>query len=262
MRLTIMSPAIEDLLETAVAAARAAGTHALENRHRRNEVDSSSAHDVKLRLDRECQSVIEAVIHDAFPGHAVFGEEGGTRDGGAEYLWVIDPIDGTVNFQHDARHWGPSVACLRGGETVAGAVFLPALDECYTATVDRPAQCNGQPIRVSDTPTLEKSIVLTGLSKHAGEEAALRVFRRLAQRAQKVRILGAAAADICMVAAGRADGYYETSLYEWDWAAAGLIARQAGARVEILEQHNELQARVMCATPRIADALRSALLDG
>ena len=251
----------DKLLDVAVLAARMAGAHAFSNRHRRYEIDESSPHDVKLRLDRECQDVAESVIREAFPEHVLFGEEAGSYDAEAEYLWIIDPIDGTVNFLHDATHWGPSVACRFGGQIVAGAVYLPALDECYSASLEQKALCNGEPLSASKTPTLEQSLVITGLSRHAHNDQAFEVFRRLANRSQKIRILGAAAADMCMVAAGRADGYYETSLYMWDWAAAGLIARQAGAHVEVLEQYDELRARVMCSNPQIANELKSAILE-
>ena len=249
-------PSHDDLLACAVEAARAAGNHALANIHRRNEVAQRFAHDVKLHLDLECQKKAEEVIRNAFPSHPVLGEEGGSFDAAAELLWIVDPIDGTVNFMHGLPLWCSSVAVRAGGEVVAGAVYLPVMKECFTAALDRPAMRNGEPIHASETESLADAIVLTGLSKNIGENLhTFDVLKAVSMKVQKARIMGAAAVDICYVACGRADAYIEAGIFLWDIAAAGLIARQAGARTEVIEKLSDVRFRYLCTNGKIHDAL-------
>lgn len=254
-------PSRDDLLACAVEAARAAGTHALTNIHRRNEVAQRFDHDVKLLLDSECQKKAEEVIRNAFPSHPVLGEEGGSFDASADVLWIVDPIDGTVNFMHGLPLWCSSVAVRAGGEIVAGAVYLPVMQECFTATLDCPAMCNGEPIHASTTETLADAIVLTGLSKNVGENLhTMDVLKAVSMKAQKTRIMGSAAVDICHVACGRADAYVEAGIYLWDIAAAGLVAQQAGARTEVIETFSDVRFRYLCTNGRIHDALKDVVV--
>ncbi|MFO1489824.1 MAG: inositol monophosphatase [Kiritimatiellia bacterium] len=220
------------LLDCAVTAALAAGAHARAHRGRRSEVNASYAHDLKLQLDVECQQVAEASILQCFPNHAILGEEGSAPDASAEFEWVIDPIDGTLNFFHGLPHWCSSVAVRRGdGPILAGCVFLPDLDECFAAAEGLPATLNGEPIRVSATARLSEAMLLTGLGKPApGEAYDLSLLGRLANTAQKTRVLGAAAVDICYVACGRVDAYVDAGICLWDYAGAEIITRQAGGR--------------------------------
>lgn len=253
----IPTPASEDLLSCAVEAVRAAGRHALDNIHRCREVAVRQAHDIKLNLDLECQEIIERIIHVHFPGHPVLGEEGGRLVTGPLPLWIVDPIDGTVNFSHGMPLWCSSVAVQVEGEMVAGLVFVPELDDLYTATLDSPALCNGASIRVSEVKRLDEAMVLTGISKHIDEQpSVLHVFKAMSLRAQKVRVMGAAAVDICHVARGRADAYLETGIHLWDIAAAGLIARRAGAVTEMVEKITELRCRYLCTNGHIHQEVR------
>jgi myo-inositol-1(or 4)-monophosphatase len=254
-------PSSNDLLACAADAARAAGDHALRNVHRRNDVAQRFAHDVKLDLDLECQRKAEEVIRAAFPAHRILGEEDGTFDRDAAPLWIIDPIDGTVNFQHGMPLWCSSVAVRVGTEIVAGAVHVPAMREFYTATADGPALLNGEPIRVSEVARLEDALVVTGLSKHINTNLlAMDVLEAVSLKVQKARIMGAAAVDLCHVACGRADGYYESGIYLWDVAAAGLIARRAGGRAEVIEELSDVRYRYLCTNGRIQDELRQVLV--
>jgi len=233
-----LSPA--NLLECAVRAVHAAGEHALANPGRRSESLAVSHHDVKLALDVECQQIAEEVIRSTYPAHAILGEESTgystTGDGGIE--WIIDPIDGTVNFSHGLARWCCSIAVRRDDTMLAGAVFAPQLDELYTAAAGIPSALNGNPARVSSAGELSASLVFTGFAKDMPEdiETKFQTFRRIAMKAQKTRIMGAAALDICEVACGRGEGYYESGIYIWDIAAAGLIVRQAGGRTDILRK--------------------------
>ncbi|MBU1692637.1 MAG: inositol monophosphatase [Verrucomicrobia bacterium] len=252
------TPRLDLLLEAASAAARAAGRHALENRHRRAEIVQRSVHDVKLALDLECQRRAEEAIARAWPEPRILGEEGASGPANRAPVWIIDPLDGTVNFLHGMPLWCSSVAVAQDGEVLAGAVFVPELNELYTATREGPAQRNGVAIRVSETPTVAEAMVLTGLSKHMeSNPAALGFLAAIADRAQKTRVMGAAAVDICHVACGRADGYYESSIYLWDVAAAGLIARRAGGRTEILRQFSPVHLQYLCTNGRIHAELKS-----
>ncbi len=231
------APSLPDLLACAEEAVRRAGAHARANLHRRTEAVARTAHDVKLALDHECQRLIESVIQAAFPSHAILGEEGDRAGTGSRHEWIVDPLDGTVNFSHGLPYWCHSVAVRRDGETVAGAVLAPLYGELYAATADGLATCNGAPIAVSATARLADSLLLTGIEKNFDQHSqSLDVARAVALAVQKFRLMGAAALDLCMVAAGRADGFYESGIHLWDVAAGELIVRRAGGTVLELAQ--------------------------
>jgi len=250
---------LEALQDCACRAARAAGRYAWEQRHRRGEIAAEYEHDVKLRLDAESQQAAEAVIRSAFPSHAILGEESAEPrvDPADRLRWIIDPIDGTVNFHHGLPQWCSSVAVAAGAEVLAGAVYVPAAEELYCAHCTGPALLNGRPVSPSRTAPLARTLVLTGLSKHVGRSGGrpFELIRALALRTRKLRIMGAAALDICHVACGRADAYVESSIYLWDVAAAGLIARQAGAAVRILQRYDEVRFFYVCANPLVVEEL-------
>lgn len=227
------------LLDVAVAAARAAGRHALANSRRRTEVCRTFKHDVKLKLDLECQARAEQVIRRRFPAHAILGEESRAPSAGAgvpDYQWVIDPIDGTVNFSHGLPHWCASIAVRRRGRTIAGVVFAPAYGDLYTATRDGAARLNGKRLEVSAVRSVSASLVMTGVDRNINARfKPLEIFTRLAFKPQKARVMGAAAIDICQVACGRAEAYFETGIFLWDIAAAGLIVDRAGGTIQSFE---------------------------
>ncbi|MBP7274934.1 MAG: inositol monophosphatase [Kiritimatiellae bacterium] len=248
------------LLEVAAAAAETAGAHALRHYSRRARVLRSLEHDVKLELDVECQQVATRVIRSAFPDHAILGEEGGHDASAAGFRWIIDPIDGTVNFTHGLPVWCCSIAVEHQGRTRAGAVRLPMLDELYTATADGEARRNGEVIRVSDTPEMAEGMVYTGVLEH-GQDGGIshRVFRRLAEEFRKVRILGSAAVELCYVACGRGDAYIETTIHLWDLAAGALLVERAGGRGAVFARKNALCMSYGAANGRLAPAFESAM---
>ncbi len=249
------------LLDICIAASQAAGRHATDHYARRTETIEVGAHDLKLALDVECQGVASAVIRREFPDHALLGEERGLREDG-EYRWVIDPIDGTVNFSHGVPYWGNSIAVQHHGRTIAGAVSLPMLGEIYTATADGPATLNGAPVRVSDTAGLDRSIIYTGMIETDGDDGvSMRVTMRLATEVQKLRILGSAAAELCYVACGRGDGYVETTIHLWDLAAGALFVERAGGTCEVLEDLGDYTMRFLASNGRIHAARRKATQD-
>jgi len=243
------NPTHQQLLEVCIEAAKIAGEHALDNLHRREEIIERFDHDVKLVMDRECQTIAEGIIHSHFPDHAVLGEEGVIEKEHA-FEWVIDPVDGTANYTRGFPYWCCSIAVRRDDKVLAGCIFVPVLNECYSATADGPALCNGEPIQVSNVPTLAKATFFAGLTKDI-DPRAIAFFGDMAPRVSKIRMLGSAAIDICHVACGRSDGYFEAGLYLWDIAAAGLIAERAGALISEWPRKEEHGIRYLCTTPAI-----------
>lgn len=254
-----MSPPSQgDLLACAVEVVRAAGAHAVRNESRRQEALQRTAHDVKLALDHECQRKMEEVIQGAYPRHHILGEEGGGRGDASQPQWILDPIDGTVNFSHGLPYWCHSAAVQVDGRTVAGAVLAPAYGELYTACADTPALCNERPIRVSDVETLDRAMVLTGLEKNFDQHSrSLEVTRGIVLKVQKLRLLGAAALDLCQIACGRADVFFESGLHVWDIAAAELIIQRAGGHAENLAKFSDVRFRYFASNA----ALRAPFLD-
>jgi len=250
------------LLDVAICAAEAAGKHALENKHRRTEATETFSHDVKLVLDAECQKIAEGVIGSEFPEHGILGEEGARPTRTQAYEWIIDPIDGTMNYSHGFPYWCCSIAVRQNKKILAGCVYAPEFEDYYTAHIEDPAKLNGAPIKASDTRQLQESMVFTGLSKQleTATDPQFETFRKLAVNTQKLRITGAAALDLCHVAAGSADGYFETGIYLWDFAAAGLIAERAGARLSLYPRKDAAdEYTVLCANENLFAGL-SALL--
>jgi myo-inositol-1(or 4)-monophosphatase len=249
------NPSNQQLLDVCVEAARTAGLHALTNIHRREEVAQSFDHDIKLVMDSECQRVAEGIIHRHFPDHAILGEEGSTAHEHS-FEWIIDPIDGTANYTRGFPYWCCSIAVRRDSEILAGCVFIPALNECYSASVDTPALCNGRPIHVSSIPTLGKAAFFAGLTKDI-DPRSLTFFCDMAPRVSKIRMLGSAAIDVCNIACGRSDGYFEAGLYIWDIAAAGLIAERAGAVCTVWPRAEAHGIRFLCTNRHIHTEART-----
>ena len=251
------TPTNQQLLEVCIEAAKTAGAHALNNLHRREEVLESFDHDIKLVMDRECQTVAEQVIHSHFPNHAILGEEGIISAEHA-FEWIIDPIDGTANYTRDLPAWCCSIAVRHADKILAGCVYVPPLDECYSASIDSPALRNGEPIHCSNIPSLGKATFFAGLTKDI-DPRALAFFNEMAPRVSKIRMIGSAAIDICHVACGRSDGYYEPGLYIWDVAAAGLIAERAGAITTEWPRNETYGIRTLCTTLAIHAEIKTTV---
>ncbi len=253
-------PDPQRLLDVAASAAEVAGAHALRHYDRRACVLRSLEHDVKLELDVECQRIASEHVRAAFPDHAILGEEGGHDAPGGGYRWIIDPIDGTVNFTHGLPIWCCSIAVQHRGRTLAGAVKLPMLDELYTATADGDARCNGRTIRVSETPSMAAGMVYTGVLEHGQDGGeSRRVFSRLATEFRKVRILGSAAVELCYIACGRGDAYIETTIHLWDLAAGELLIERAGGRCGVLARKSELCMSYCASNAHLFPAFESAM---
>jgi myo-inositol-1(or 4)-monophosphatase len=193
----------------------------------------SSPVDVVTEADRAAEELIHARLSAVRPGDGFLGEEGGSAESTTGVTWVVDPIDGTVNFLYDIPQYAVSIAASRDGEVVAGVVVNVASGEVFAATRGGGATVDDRPLRVRDDVPLEQRLVATGFNYVADVRRlqAAAVGRMLAT-VRDIRRLGSAALDLCAVAAGRLDGFVEEGLNPWDMAAGGLVATEAGARLE------------------------------
>jgi myo-inositol-1(or 4)-monophosphatase len=228
-------------LEAAVQAARKAGQLMRENLHSAKRINEEHHHDIKLELDVRCQNLIQKHLQRQFPGIPLLGEEGDSGDPNAPARWVVDPIDGTVNFTYGIPHACVSIALqareeeasqkqTSGGthQTLVGTVYDPFCDELWTAIRGQSARLNGRLIHVSNR-RLRESIVSVGFSKKRETiEKMLPVMESLLHRVRKIRITGSAALALVYVATGRFDAYVEAGVRLWDIAAGGLIVECAG----------------------------------
>ena len=226
---------------TAAQAARSVGALMRRNLHQSKRANEVTQHDIKLELDVRSQKLIEKKLLTAFPQTALLGEEGISGDPQSNSRWVVDPIDGTVNFTYSIPHACVSIALQQhadhrsvstypdGYDTLVGVVYDPFCDELWTAVRGRPARLNGRVIRVSKHRKLEESIVSIGFAKSRESlEATLPYFNKLVHRVRKIRMMGAAALALTYVASGRFDAYIERGIRLWDIAAGGLIIECAG----------------------------------
>lgn len=224
---------MSEYLTTAVDAARLAGNLLRENFGRPLEVDAMHAHDIKLELDRRTQHLIETHLLARFPDHAILGEEG-MRSGASDLEWIIDPLDGTVNYFYGIPHFATTIALRRNNELLAGVVHDPMRDETWTVEAGGPALLNGNPVRVSTRTELQDCIVSMGVSKTIDTiNSTLPAFSHAIRKVKKMRMLGSAALDIAYVATGRLDAYIEGTIGLWDIAAGILLVRAAGGTVDI-----------------------------
>jgi myo-inositol-1(or 4)-monophosphatase len=223
-------------LAAAVRAARAAGKVMRQNLHTAKIVNLATPHDIKLELDVRCQKLIERRLHRAFPKVALLGEEGVSGSADAPARWVVDPIDGTVNYAYGIPHAAVSIAlevrtsaASQSFKAVVGVIYDPFMDELWTAIRGEPARCNGRVIRVSRRKQMREAMVAIGFAKsQANLRKSLPYFGWLTRRVRKVRMMGSAALALTYVAMGRLDAYVERRINLWDIAAGALILECAG----------------------------------
>lgn len=259
--------ATDALLALAERAARRAGGELLDRYGAAGGVDlKSSATDPVSDADRASEKVLVATLTSERPDDGLLGEEGAERDAPSGLRWVLDPLDGTVNYLYGFPAWCVSVACEDrvDGEWTAlvGVIHDPLRDETFSAARGAGARLNGAPLAVNDPVTMEQALVATGFGydpEHRRRQAA--VVADLLPRVRDVRRAGSAALDLCALAAGRVDGYYEDTPSRWDWAAGALIAAEAGATVEPLVAPDG-NPGVLAAGPALAGPLRAAVTAG
>lgn len=252
----------EALVELATHAAHAAGAVLLDRYRGPLKVSTkSSATDVVSDADRAAERAATRAIAAGRPDDGVLAEESGVREGSSGLRWVIDPLDGTVNYLYGRDEWAVSIAAEESGRPVAGVVYVPARGETYHATKGGGAFRDGDPLRVNDPVPLGQAMLSTGFSYDAtrrGEQGAL--VAKVLPAVRDIRRGGSAAVDLADLAAGRTDAYYEDDLHDWDIAAGVLVATEAGATVAAsTDTAAESTKTVLAAGPTLYPHLASAL---
>ncbi len=224
------------MIELAIRAALEAGGILRDFAHRGFEISQKGRIDLVTEADHASEAHIKDLIAAHYPEHRILAEESGASDlrgSGSEYCWIIDPLDGTTNFAHGLPCYGVSIGLERSGEMIVGVIYDPTRDELFASERGSGATLDGAPIRVSEIEHLERGLVVSGFPYDIRERMSeyLPAWQKFLERAQGVRRLGAASIDMCYVANGRLDGFWEFGLNAWDTAAGWVIIEEAGGKV-------------------------------
>ena len=221
-------------LDAAEKAARAAGKLLRKNFGRPQRVNAVAAHDIKLEIDIQTQELITKLLLEEFPKHALYGEEGIVGDQSSEHQWIVDPLDGTVNYFYGIPHFCVSIALRFRNEVMVGVIYDPIRREMWKGQKGETSKLNGDPVHVSDRADLAEAVVSVGLAK-TGEtiNANFPLLQQMVHRVRKCRVLGSAALDMAYVACGRLDAYIEQGISLWDIAAGWLLVENAGGTVDL-----------------------------
>lgn len=219
----------------------------------------SNIYDVVTRADKQSEAFLVGKIQECFPGHSILGEESGSHEGTSDYHWVIDPLDGTNNFSQGLPIFCVSIGLQLKGETLLGVVYMPYLKELFTAVRGNGAYMNGQQIRVSAKNDLNQSVLGTGFpyDKDVNPDNNVDNVARILPHLRGLRRMGAAAYDLCCVAAGFLDGYWEFSLQPWDVCAGGLIVEEAGGVVYHFRDNRNVS--VITGNPMIVEKIKEKI---
>ena len=247
-----MTPTLSELERLA----RQAGAILRAGYNKEHQVNYKGVIDLVTEVDHQSEAFLLGEIQGKFPDHHIFAEESGIIQGNDEHIWYIDPLDGTVNYAHHIPIFCVSIAYASHGELTLGAVYDPMRDEMFAAERGKGARLNGRPIQASTVTELQKSLLVTGFPYDAWNtpQDNFANFVHFGKLTQGVRRLGSAALDLCYVAAGRFDGFWEISFKPWDVAAGGLIAEEAGASVTNVHGDRDYISSpqsVIAATPGI-----------
>ncbi len=252
------------LLDTAVDLAHRAGALLRAGRERDLTVQSKDHADVVTEIDLASERLIVDGLRRSFPDHAIIGEEGGLQTAAASYTWLVDPLDGTLNYLHGIPFFAVSIGLLHNGTPLLGVVYDPLRDELFSAVAGHGAYSNGRRLHVSATADLRRTMLTTGFpyDRFVQPDNNLREFAALLLQVQDIRRPGSAALDLCNVAAGRSEGHWELGLKPWDVAAAGLIVREAGGIVtdyDGADWQPLATDRLIAANPAVHPQLLAAL---
>ena len=224
-----------DFLEFAINIAKEAGRIQMSYFGNISSLEKKSTNiDLLTKADLESENYIIKQIRTAYPEHSILSEEAGDISTDSEYLWIIDPLDGTTNFTHNLPIFAVSIGLVQKGiRTICGVVYNPAADKCFYAEHNKGAFLNNKPINCTSSKTLSDSLLATGFPYLHDKryDLSFDLFKDFYDRTRGIRRLGAAALDLCFVAMGRFDGFYEYELKSWDICAGALIAKEAGAKV-------------------------------
>jgi len=255
-----------EYLDTAIELARSAGDVLNHYARREKHVEFKGRANLVTIADKESEQLIIQSIRSRYPNHAILAEETGAVHAiqpGEEIQWIIDPLDGTTNFAHQFPFYCVSIGVEQGGEMICGAVYDPHRDEMFSATRGEGAFLNGEPLHVSDVDDLFYALLITGFPYNfrARIETVLTQFRGFLMEAQTVRRGGSAALDLCYIAAGRCDGFWELELNPWDTAAGRVIAQEAGARITDFKGHpySIYMKEILASNGRIHEAMLKVL---
>jgi myo-inositol-1(or 4)-monophosphatase len=219
-------------IEAALSAAREAGEVLRKGFGWQHSVRYKGEVDLVTEVDEQAERVIKEILLGVFPSYGMLAEEGGEQRGEEDARWIVDPLDGTTNYAHGLPSFCVSIALERTGELVLGVVYDPMREETYVAQCGGGATLNDEPIRVSDTDEPIQALIATGFPYDRDKmPEALDLFGRFAALTRGMRRLGSTALDLCYVASGRLDGYYERGIWAWDIAAGSLILEEAGGKV-------------------------------
>jgi myo-inositol-1(or 4)-monophosphatase len=260
-------PTDETYLQTAIDAVRRAGEIQRQASRGTFEIRKKGTIDLVTEVDVAVERMVRALIAERYPDHDVLGEElGGPGEGErSRYCWICDPIDGTTNFAHGLPLFCSTIALEVDGELRVGAVYDPTRDELFTAIRGGGAFLNGGRIRVSTAATLIDSLLVTGFPYSVQEklDEMLGLFGRFLSKARAVRRLGSAALDMCYVAAGRLDGFWEEGLNAWDIAGGVLIVQEAGGRITSLDGGPFVlrSGRIIASNGLLHDEMRAVIAD-
>ncbi|MDE3181195.1 MAG: inositol monophosphatase [Acidobacteriota bacterium] len=223
---------MENYLPVAIEIAREAGAVLMERFDRPHEIVYKRPQDIVTEADRRSEALITSRLRDAFPGHDIVAEEGGGHLTNSEYCWYVDPLDGTTNFAHSYPVFCVSMGLARREEVIAGVIYDPTRDELWTAELGGGAFRNGMRLRVSAVEDLKEGLLATGFPPYSTDhERNMQYYMRFTEASHGVRRAGSAALDLCMVASGRFEGFWELKLNPWDKAAGVLMVTEAGGRV-------------------------------
>jgi myo-inositol-1(or 4)-monophosphatase len=255
--------AARDLLAFTEDAARQAGTILRDRFGRPHDVRYKGTIDIVTEADQAAEALIAGLIRDSYPDHDLLGEEGARgASTGSPWRWVVDPLDGTTNFAHNLPTFAVSVGLEHEGQPTLGVVYDPMRDECFAAARGHGATLNGAPIRVSMTDALIGSVIVTGFSYNMELRARQAdLWREFLTRVQAIRQTGSAALNLCYVAAGRIDGYWERGIAPWDVAAGAAILLEAGGTLTDFEGNpfDSDDRVVLGATPVIHSLMREVI---
>ncbi|MFO1463947.1 MAG: inositol monophosphatase family protein [bacterium] len=242
---------MSEFTEIAAQACRLAGQLQLEGLKRARQIEFKGSINLVTDVDKACEKEIVDLLQGKFPDHDILAEEGSGRRKDSEYKWVIDPLDGTTNYAHGYRLFCISIALERRGEIVVGAVYEPNRDEMFLAEKGSGAALNGERIRVSEVADLNHAMLATGFAYNVREAKNnnLDHFENFLMKAQAIRRDGVAAIDLCYVADGRYDGFWELNLFPWDVAAGLLMIQEAGGKVtDFRGRPFDIYAKEICAS--------------
>lgn len=253
---------MEPMVNIALRAARRAGQIIVRALDRADllKVENKGTHDYVSEIDRQAEAVIVDTIRKAYPDHAVLGEEFGQHGDDSEFVWIIDPLDGTTNFLQGIPHFSTSIGIRRGSTLLHGVIADPLRHEEFTASRGAGARMNGQRLRVTTTAKLDESLLAADLVFSKAERHGafyLDALGTLLPRCKGVRHQGSAALDLAYVAAGRIDGFFEIGLKPWDMAAGAVIVREAGGFVSDIAGGDRFMetGNVVAANPKVSREL-------